>query len=287
MKCLHHTDADGKCAAYWVHKRFPVMTADDFIMIDYDLTVDWYSKIEKDEHVYIVDFSLELDDMRKLLNKTKNIVWIDHHKTAIDKYKDFEVDIKGLRYNGIAGCMLTWVYFNKMDDGRIPFDPKMCNEAPWMTKYVHDHDVWKHEYGDETRCFSIGLYGSGDISPLNPIWDRLLNIEEVRKIIEEGSIMIKYRDSIGYNACINNGFEYDIKGHKAFCLNNVFGGSEWFGDIVDKYDMVCSFYFNADTGIWSYSLYSTKIDTSEISKSYGGGGHKLASGFQIKEFIFR
>jgi len=52
--------------------------------------------------------------MRELLITTKNVTWIDHHKTAIEKYNDFEYDIRGVRYDGIAGCMLTYCYLHHM-----------------------------------------------------------------------------------------------------------------------------------------------------------------------------
>lgn len=284
MKCYYHNDADGKCAGYWVHKRYPKMEKEDFIESNYGMEFD-FSKIDKDEFVFIVDFSFELDVMRELLKKTKNIIWIDHHITAIEKYKDFEFDIKGLRYDGVAGCMLTWCYFNKMNDGRIPFETSMCNEAPWMTKYVHDHDVWRFDYGEETAQFKLGLDTKRETHPLSNIWEELLEIENVRKLISDGAIIEKYRDSLGEKACENYGFEYELGGHKTFCLNNVFGGSEWFGDLIKKYDMVCSYNMEKDK-TWSYSLYSEKVDTSVISKSYGGGGHKGASGFSTKECIF-
>lgn len=286
MKCLHHTDADGKCAAYWVHKRYPIMNSEDFIMIDYGMNIDWMSKIQKDEFVFIVDFSIEVEEMRKLLQITKNVIWIDHHITAIKKYDGFEIEIKGLRVNGIAGCMLTWAYFNQMNDGRIPFNPKMCNKAPWMTKYIHDHDVWKYEYTDETAHFKLGLDAIQDTNPLSSIWDQLLQIDKVQEIIHNGIIIEHYRDAIGLRACKSNGFEYEIDGHKAFCLNNCFGGSEWFVDIIKQYDLVCAFSFIGETKKWEYSLYSDKIDTSKISVKFGGGGHPGASGFVSDRFIF-
>ena len=52
--------------------------------------------------------------MRKLLQITEDVTWIDHHKTAIEKYDGFDYDIRGLRYDGIAACMLTYCYLNHM-----------------------------------------------------------------------------------------------------------------------------------------------------------------------------
>ena len=293
MKCLHHNDADGLCAAYWVHRRYSTMKKEDFYTVNYGISNEmWFNNVEKDETIIIVDFSLEIDVMKELLNKTKNIIWIDHHQSAIAKYKDFDIDIKGLRYDGIAGCMLTWCYFNKMNDGRITFNPSMCFEAPWMTKYVHDHDVWKFEFGDETEHFKLGLDAVEDKSPLSPIWDELLEIDNVRKTISNGEIIEKYRDCIGAVRSKEFGFEVEILGYKGFALNNCFGGSEWFGDIINNYDFVCAFVYMGQTKQWEYSFYSAKdgVDCSKLAKSVknnvSAGGHLKASGAVSKEFIF-
>lgn len=290
MRVFFHTDADGKCAAYWVHKRFPKISREQFTMIDYDMDIDWYSLIEKDEKVIIVDFSFDPDDIRKILNKTKDIIWIDHHKSAIEKYKDFETELPGLRYDGIAGCMLTYCFFFEMNSGKIPFDPYMMpQKAPWMTKYVHDYDVWKYEYGDETEFFKLGLDTVKHTHPFDSIWDNLVNdISNVRNLINAGSICKRYRDSIAKHACDWAAFEHDIDGHKALCLNTPMGGSAWFGDKIENYELVCSYCYIGD-GKWSYSLYSNgpkKIDTSKISIKYGGGGHAGASGFTIDRNLF-
>jgi oligoribonuclease NrnB/cAMP/cGMP phosphodiesterase (DHH superfamily) len=281
MKCLHHSDADGKCAAYWVAKRYNNFNPNDFIMIDYGIDVNYRSKIQENELVYIVDFSLEVEEFKKLLEITPNIVWIDHHITAINKYKDFEKKnkIKGLRYNGVAGCMLTYCYFNKMNDGRLPFNKDMVNSAPWFTKFIADYDVWAFEF-DETKHFKLGLDACGEILPCDVIWRQLENIGKVRELIANGIIIEKYRDSIAKEACSSNGFVKQFEGYNVFFLNTCLGGSSWFGDRIDEYDIVCSFHKTKE-GKWSYSLYSNKIETTTISTKYGGGGHAGASGFTL------
>lgn len=40
--------------------------------------------IKPNEQIYIVDFSISSEEMRELLKITKDITWIDHHKTAIE-----------------------------------------------------------------------------------------------------------------------------------------------------------------------------------------------------------
>lgn len=130
MKCFYHLDLDGKCAGYLVWHYACLREEDEkpenFIKINYGMEFP-LNKIEKDERVFIVDFSIEPEDMRELLKITKNVVWIDHHKTTIEKYKDFESYIPGIRmtgpgisgaslYGGISTTMLSMMEWKKYKD---------------------------------------------------------------------------------------------------------------------------------------------------------------------------
>ena len=133
--------------------------------------------IRKDEQIYIVDYSISTDEMRQLLKITENVTWIDHHKTAIDKYQDFEHEIRGVRYDGIAGCMLTYCYIHHMTqrgEGDIKqFDISMIKDAPMFTKLIADWDVWKFDYGDDTRHF-ITAFNAYNFEPASEFWNRFL-----------------------------------------------------------------------------------------------------------------
>jgi hypothetical protein len=56
---------------------------------------------------------------------------------------------------------------------------------------------------------------------------------------------------------------------------------------IEPYDIMITFCRSPDK-MWNVSLYSTKpeIDCGAIAKSFGGGGHRGASGFQCKELPF-
>ena len=83
MKCFYHNDADGKCSAFWVKLSAGLTDLennykDEFIEMDYSKPFPM-DKINKDEMVYIVDFSISPEEMRSLLKITKDVTWIDHH----------------------------------------------------------------------------------------------------------------------------------------------------------------------------------------------------------------
>ncbi len=52
----------------------------------------------------------------------------------------------------------------------------------------------------------------------------------------------------------------------------------------DGYDGCACFYYDGVAKLWKFSLYNDndKVDCSQIAKQYGGGGHKGAAGFVVK-----
>ncbi|PAB61287.1 phosphohydrolase [Anaeromicrobium sediminis] len=293
MKCFYHNDEDGKCSGFWVAFNARINDTDlyddipQFIEIDYRIPFPMKT-IRPNEQIYIVDFSISPDEMRELLKITKNVTWIDHHKTAIEKYEDFEYQIRGVRYDGVAGCMLAYCYINHMTakgEGEIkPFELSMTNDAPRFTKLIADWDVWKFDYGDDTRFFQAA-FNSLDFNPRSEEWLNFIHEDGYEnKLIEEGKIIIRYRDCWGKNY-MNLGFETEFEGHNCFAVNLGYCNSEYFKSLSEeKYDMLITFVF--DGKIFKVIMYSETVDVSEIAKKYDGGGHKGASGFQVKELPF-
>lgn len=294
MICFHHNDADGRCAAFWVSLSAGIQKDDlsyesKFIEMDCSKAFP-FEMIHKDEQVYIVDFSISPEDMDHLLEITKNVTWIDHHVTAISKYKNYPYNIRGVRYDGVAGCMLTYCYLHHMTDrGSGPIDPfrmGMIADAPYFTKLIADWDVWKFEYGDDTRAFVTAL-NSEDISPESELWsDFLHSYSEVAKMIERGEIMLQYRDGFMADYC-KLGFPVQFEGCNCFAMNIGHANSEFFKSIAnDGYDILMPFSFNGSR--WTVSLYANRdgIDVSEIAKKYGGGGHVKAAGFVCNHLPF-
>ena len=297
MKCFYHNDADGKCAGFWVFQCAGMTDIHghcDFIEMSYEKPFP-IDTICPNEQIYIVDYSISPDEMRELLKITTDITWIDHHKTAIEKYDGFEYDIRGLRYDGIAACMLTYCYLNHMTRcgfGDIkPFDISMTKDAPMFTKLIADWDVWKFDYGDDTRKF-ITAFNSYDFHPESKEWDKFFYTGFCNdptfetELLEEGAAMIKYRDgwAKSYLECF--GFETEFEGLRCFAVNLGNCNSEYFKSLPEcKYDAFMPFAFNGEK--WTVSMYSTTHDISDICKKHGGGGHAKAAGFTCVELPFK
>lgn len=279
MKIFHHNDPDGYCAA-----AVAVRAGKDGRMIESDYRMEIpVDDIEDDEEVIIVDFSFEPDVMKKVLAKTDNVIWIDHHATAEAYEDEYGRALDGLRNfeaKSEAGCELAWRYF-------FPDKP-----MPKAVRLIGDYDKWAHNY-PASKPFLEGIKMQRYVDcPGAMGWKSLLEggaeaDEECDKIIEDGKTAIRYRDQYCETACEDYGYETDFGGLKCFAANLFGFGSQTFGDRMEQYD-ACIAYV-CDGTQYTVSLYSDndKIDVSTVCKDNGGGGHKGAAGFVCKTLPFK
>jgi oligoribonuclease NrnB/cAMP/cGMP phosphodiesterase (DHH superfamily) len=274
---------DGKCSAAIVYKFYKQGT---YIEMDYTKNFP-FDTIEKDELIVIVDFMLDkVENFDKLLTITNNIIWIDHHKSSIEKYKD--IAIQGERKSGTAACVLTWEYFYGED------------KLPRIIEMLGDYDIWDFsKHGEDLNKLQAGikLFNS---EPTNENWNTWLNTtietnemfqidfhnDDLELLLNLGETALKFRTK-QYEEYIKHwGFWTKFEGYKAIACNSGFSSSFLFDSIKEDYDIMLSFNFNGEQ--WAVSIYSRKsdIDCSDIAKKYGGGGHKGAAGFQCKELPF-
>lgn len=295
MKCFYHADADGRCAGFWVFQSAGRSMkysnfSDTMNEINYGMPFP-FDKILPDEQIYIVDYSISPDEMRQLLTITKDVTWIDHHKTAIERYSDFEYPIRGIRLDGVAACMLTYCYLYHMTnfgEGDIrPFDPSMEEDCPYFCKLIADWDIWKFDYGDTTRYFQAA-FNMYDFNPKGSEWWRFFTGHENEQtedggLVDQGIIISRYRDNWAKEYCKARGFEAWIDGYLVYALNLGLCNSEYFKSVQSEYDILAPFSFDGTQ--WIVSLYSKTVDVSKIAKNHGGGGHKGAAGFQCKNIF--
>lgn len=278
MKCFYHNDMDGHCAGAIVARAMKNQEDDgtefEYIEINYNRSFP-FDKIRLNEEVIIVDFSLQKPgDFEKLLEITPNIIWIDHHKTAIEKHAHLDGKLKGVRCVGISGCELTWGYF---------FNNSL---APNVVRLLGDYDVWAFKFGKTTNEFQAGirLY---DTKPESVMWDKWLDCGYYpQEEIEKGSIVLQYRNNYYADLIRKWAFSTEFDGYKVIACNTGLVSSQLFDSVEEDYDIMMPFVFDGKQ--WTISLYTKKpeIDVSEIAKKYGGGGHKQAAGFVIDKLPF-
>ncbi len=84
MKIYYHNDLDGRCAGAIAYRATKTEgTKIELIELDYKDEIK-VKEINLCERICIVDFSFKPEIMEKVLLLTKNVIWIDHHKTAFE-----------------------------------------------------------------------------------------------------------------------------------------------------------------------------------------------------------
>jgi hypothetical protein len=254
--------------------------------IDYGDLFPWLD-VPADATVYMVDFSLqpftEMDRLHQYLKAGGGrLVWIDHHKSAIQDDPGVE-EIAGLRRVGNAGCELTWEYL-------FPDEP-----MPRAVKLIGRHDVWDHSDPD-VEPFQYGLR----LCETNPehartVWEILLSIGDfanawVSNACNDGKKIMAYQQQCNAAyacACI---FETELDGYRLLACNRGLANSKIFDDVWPDYrlrcDAMCLFVYRK--GRWEIKLFTDHrgLDVSLIAKAHGGGGHTKAAGFVCEELPF-
>ena len=278
MIIYHHSDNDGRCAGAialrWGRGQIGTTWPEriETIEVDYGNPIDT-DIIWDNESIIIIDFTFKPEVMAKVLEKTQNVTWIDHHASNYDYPYLNLPGIRDFVPKSKSGCELAWQYFFPGYD------------VPWAVTLIGDRDKWANIY-PESNTLRQGLKLNNTL-PESSLWDDLLFPKEgnlLNDIIKNGEICLAFRDSLCKDYCDKFGYEVLFEGYKCFVMGLHFFGSDAFGGRLKEYPICISYEFNGD--LYIIGLYSETIDVSEICKRWGGGGHKGAGGFEHKQLPF-
>jgi len=226
--------------------------------------------IDQDTKVYIVDFSLKEKDLIKVIQKSKEVINIDHHisaKETLERIAEKYSNFKFIFNNDRSGASLTWEYL-------------FGDNPPWIVKYVEDQDIWKWRYGEKTKY--VNLY----LLPLTNKPEKIVQLFDrpVDEIIEKGKIIASFTDYL-INRFVERAKEtpvrigdYIVKGY-----NTNYFQSE-IGNILSTQNNQAVLLFTIqglDVKMSFRSNEGNKPDALELAKILGGGGHKNAAGAVI------
>lgn len=155
--CFYHrADFDGVCSAAIVKKFVPGC---ELYGIDYGDPFPWDKVMDGPQvsaaeleagsglprrQVYMVDFSLPPDEMKRLA-EVSDLTWIDHHKSALDSNMGLEV--LGYQTSALAGCELTWLWFTRGESEKYlvrGMDPtaEQVSRLPEAVRLLGRYDVF-------------------------------------------------------------------------------------------------------------------------------------------------
>lgn len=311
----HRADFDGLFCRE-IARKFLGDTA-EYIGWDYGDPTPAKELLDGTEQLFMLDISIpDLMDH-------PHLIWIDHHKSAIEK---FSKEIKGYRIDGVAACRLAWQYFTAMasDDpverwaSMLPkkedYVERRVSE-PLAVRLAGEYDIWDKR-DPRAELFQFGLRSQD----LNGMWSLLLrgpkklSVMEVEALIDVGhpldlrpdgtsdvtepfvKMLLEKGEALQYaqgkqNESIINeiGFDLEWEGLKFLACNHARFNSHLFdAGLRPEHDALFGFKWTGTQ--WAVSLYHAPgkehHDLSQIAVKYGGGGHRGACGFRTKTLPF-
>lgn len=286
----HRADFDGIFCRE-IAKNF--MPEAEYIGWDYG---DPVPDVPQNTDLYMLDISVD-----GLMGHPR-LIWIDHHKSAIEKFGN---TMPGYRIDGVAACRLTyqWFLLNEAWDPREQLPPYVLPSKdayinrevrePWAVRLAGEYDIWDKRDPD-AELFQHGLR-SRDIS--DEEWDVLLikqrdtqiEFDLVKELLLNGEA-IQYHVTKQNESIIKaTGFTIQFEGLTFLACNHARYNSHLFtAGLTEEHD--ACFGFNWDGKQWRISLYHAPgkehHDLSVIAVKNGGGGHRGACGFRTKHLDF-
>lgn len=274
----HNKDLDGFTSGAIINKKYPKA---EMLGFDYN---EEFPKLKKGEAVIMSDVSQPMKDMLEIAkNSDFDFTWIDHHKSAIDAYKEFFIGskedfIKAILDIKISACEGTWKHLFPNEE--MPEAVLLLGE--YDTFRNKDKKRWEEiilpfQFGMRSICNSIETF---------PI-ELFKSNNKVKEIIEIGKAILKYQTLANETMADKRAFTAEFQKLNVICLNGGIYNSDTFKSVYDpkKHDAMLTFQF--DGVAWQCSIYSNKkeVDCSVIAKSLGGGGHAGASGFTTDDIF--
>ncbi len=274
----HSADFDGVFSREIARQHFGGEA--EYIGWDYG---DPVPEVGPSDNLYLIDISIDA------LMTHSNLVWIDHHKTAIEKYPDAAA--VGFCIDGVAACRLAWNFLNEASNMpciKEDFVERRVTE-PLAVRLAGEWDVWDKRDA-RAEVFQFGLKSCS----IGGYWHSLLKMDH------HGETAVNYILSLGTGSklCAENenasimaasAFDMGFEGLTFLALNTARCNSLTFeSGVKPHHDGLLGFRFNGKQ--WIVSLYGVPskpdVDLSVIAAKYGGGGHKQACGFQVKTLPF-
>lgn len=252
--------------------------------------------------VYVLDLSPECFDTSYNEGCNSRLIWIDHHKSAIDK---FWTSIPGYRIDGVAACRLAWQWFSKDHTDFIG----QCNGLPRKEEFIQrtvieplavrlagEYDIWDKR-DPNAELFQHGLRSCN----LKSFWPRILTIDNnvnqinldsriaVNTLLKNGECLQFAKTNENETIIKLQGFDLEWEGLKFLACNSAMFNSHLFtARIKPEHDALFGFRF--DGKHFHVSLYHApgkeQHDLSLIAVKHGGGGHRGACGFKTTTLSF-
>lgn len=267
MLCVFHAScADGFAAAWLVWRKHPDAV---FHAAHYGTEPPW--ELIDGQDVMIVDFSYKRPEMLQMIERCKSLVVLDHHKTAIAELENLGLGLGKpvtIQFDmERSGAMMTWEFLN----------PEL--RPPDLIAYVQDRDLWQWRLPNSKEVSAYLQLQKFDFE----VWDKLVNMP-FEQAATMGRVVLAYQATV-VESHVKNATELRFQGVMVPVVNATTMISEIGNTLSEKHPsrMAVMYFDDLNAGKRRYSLRSAADgpDVSAMAKTYGGGGHPKAAGFDI------
>jgi len=302
---FHNSCADGFGAAFaaWLKlgESDSIEEGAEYVPMQYGTVPDiesWHMQYAiSQREVYILDFSFPRQTMDYLFSVARRVVWLDHHKTAFEMwlpelpYHDHwraEDLIVGPHHvildNDQSGAMLAWRWFHP------------DTEVPMPIQHIDDRDRWQFKLEGTKELNAALLTSSWNF----PQWQELMH-SDLTPMYKAGKAILRAHDQNVQSVVKGSARECWIKAPEPIDLPGSFLDEVtqgWQGLAAN-----CPPHLTSDVGhelanqsgtfglCWTLGQSGTvakcslrsngEYDVSAIARTFGGGGHRNAAGFEV------
>lgn len=257
--CIYHGNcADGFGAAWAVRQAIP---AADFYAATYQAPPPDVTG----KSVVMVDFSYKRPVLLDMATKAESILILDHHKSAAEDLVDLPANVVAVFDMERSGAMMAWQHF-------FPDVP-----PPRLIEHIQDRDLWRFALPG-TREIQANVFSY----PYDfGVWDALMaaDVETLRG--EGAAIERKHHKDIAELVKVTKR-RMVIGGFDVPVANLPYTLSSDAGHLMAQAEPFAACYWDTPAGrVFSLRSSDAGQDVSAVAKTYGGGGHRNAAGFQV------
>ena len=246
-----------------------------------------------DRVVYILDFSYPREVLIEMHSKAMSLVVLDHHESAMQALEGLEFAHFDMTK---SGAVLAWEYFaERIGCTTGSFTCTDSKDVPPLLQYIQDRDLWHFALPDSKE---ISEYLRAAINWDSSVEDNLVildNIDEyweyqLDDIVDMGATVLANRDkqvaeTVNGVFYLELGFNFRVYSIPAcfsvFSIRSEVGHAlASLPDNGHKVGLSIQGMHNGKFGLSFRGLEGTDLALS-LAKTFGGGGHKCASGAAI------
>lgn len=286
---IHHGGScrDGFCSAWIAHCWFQAvgLPQPEFFPAQYgDRPPDWLFNEPRD--VLMVDFSYPRPIMEMLASKCRNMIVLDHHKTA-------EAELRG--FNSLGSNVSINFDMEKSGAG-LAWQWLFSGPPPWIVAYVEDRDLWRKVLSNSEQInayigtlpldFDAWSEAYAKFTLFSAAKEHMLDFPAPEVYGAGAAVVAKTEHYVrevsknahlvvfeGYSVPLVNAPQIDISE-----LVHALAARPWRDFRVPKFAMG---WWQRSDQRYQYSLRSVgDFDVSALARKYRGGGHKNAAGFE-------